>query len=578
MKKDDNFVFETNVSVDAYMTKMEATACLSRFGAKSLNRQKMAFKRRHVTVDEFLKLATNGYCFCNLFTYDPNRKYWIQAKDGRYSKVYPEYRVGSNKGGMKLSFKADEFFHGTQTVFVDIDYTNYSEVSDYLNDLTYQPTGVYMSFSDKQAKHGVVSRRFRLVYIFDKILDKAELEYVAHIINAQLEIDTKEPLDDDCGKRMSQYMNGVYGNPEVYSSYLIYSVNDFQYSMPLASLSASAPPQSTPVLPTQTKVSFDQRMLSDMQNLGYDDFMHIYSTKYVYRYRVEKQEWQDWILYQPTDDDYLQLWWYREKQMDGQHRRRKLFKNACLRRLMFPDMDADTMLFNLYIDAHRFFDNSDGVITITTLRRKVEKSFQMTDKDLQNYCSYEIQYWKANRPKFIVNPKAPVKRALLANIDKTIRWNELDKVYDPSKSVEENMAHLDVSRATVYRYCKERNIPTTPNKAPTTAMKRQEKKQHKEQQIEQFVMYYDPNATIRDNQSRMASVGLTLSNGTISNWANKYCSVSTDASCVPQYDYPPSSDICTYSNTSDIPDIDMPGPSSFDFGTVQFPDWWTGMQ
>lgn len=58
----------------------------------------------------------------------------------------------------------------------------------------------------------------------------------------------------------------------------------------------------------------------------------------------------------------------------------------------------------------------------------------------------------------------------------------------------------------------------------------------------------------------------------------KYCSVSTDASCVPQYDYPPSSDICTYSNTSDIPDINMPGPSSFDFGTVQFPDWWTGMQ
>lgn len=578
MKKDNRFVFETNVSIDAYMTKMEATASLSRFGAKSLNRQKMAFKRRHVTVDEFLQLATNGYCFCNLFTYDPNRKYWIQTKDGKYSNVYPEYRVGSNKGGMKLSFKADEFFHGTQTVFVDIDYTNYSEVSDYLNDLTYQPTGVYMSFSDKQVKHGVVSRRFRLVYIFDKILDKAELEYVAHIINAQLEIDTKEPLDDDCGKRMSQYMNGVYGNPEVYSSYLIYSVDDFRNSMPLTSLAASAPSQSSPVLPAQTKPSFDQRMVSDMQNLGYDDFMHVYSTKYVYRYRVEKQEWQDWILYQLTDDDYLQLWWYREKQMDGQHRRRKLFKNACLRRLMFPDMDADTMLFNLYIDAHRFFDNSDGVITITTLRRKVEKSFQMADKDLLDYCSNEIQHWKANRPMFIVNPKVPVKRALLANIDKTIRWNELDKVYDRFKSVKENMSHLDVSQATVYRYCKKMNIPTNPNKAPTNAMMRLEKKQHKKQQIEQFVMYYDPNATIRDNQNRMASLGLTLSIGTISNWANKYCSVSTDVGCVPQYDYSHSSDICTYSNTSDIPDIEMPDPSSFDFGKVQFPDWWTGMQ
>ena len=81
-------------------------------------------------------------------------------------QVYPVYRKGKNKGGMKLTFKSDIFFKGAQAIFVDIDNTRYRTIPEYINSLTYKPTCVYMSFSDNTEKHGVVSIRFRLVYVF----------------------------------------------------------------------------------------------------------------------------------------------------------------------------------------------------------------------------------------------------------------------------------------------------------------------------------------------------------------------------------------------------------------------------
>ena len=217
----ENFIFTSNISIDSYTSKNEATACLSQIGAKALGKAKIAFVKRQITVLEFLDLATTGHCFCNLFQYDPCKIYNIETSNRYFTQAYPEYIKGPNKGAMKLSFKSDEYFYGAQTIFVDIDYTQYADIPTYLSLLTYKPTCVYMSFSDKLLKQGRTSRRFRLVYVFDKILDKTEFLHIAQVINKQVEIDTQEPLDDDCGKRMSQYMNGVFNNPEVYYSNFI---------------------------------------------------------------------------------------------------------------------------------------------------------------------------------------------------------------------------------------------------------------------------------------------------------------------------------------------------------------------
>ena len=144
MKTDSNFVFRVNVSNDSYMTKSEASACLSLAGAKAVGKVKMAFREKSLTVDQFLQQALTGHAFCNLFDYDPNQKYWIETSSGKRFQSYPVYRVGNNKGCMKLNFKSDRFFRGSQTVFVDIDYTRFKTIPEYLDCLTLKPTCVYM--------------------------------------------------------------------------------------------------------------------------------------------------------------------------------------------------------------------------------------------------------------------------------------------------------------------------------------------------------------------------------------------------------------------------------------------------
>ena len=172
MYTDQNLIFSVNVRRDNYANKGEASACLSLVGAKAVGKVKMAFSETSLTVDQFLQRALTGHAFCNLFDYDPNKKYWIETSSGKRFQSYPVYRQGRNKGCMKLNFKSDRFFRGSQTVFVDIDYTRFKTIPEYLECLTLKPTCAYMSYSDKLDKDGIKSRRFRLVYVFNRELTK----------------------------------------------------------------------------------------------------------------------------------------------------------------------------------------------------------------------------------------------------------------------------------------------------------------------------------------------------------------------------------------------------------------------
>lgn len=516
MMQDSTFRFQTSISLEGYQKKSDATACLSKAGADAIGMNKMAFYPRSVTVDEFLQYATTGHAFCNIFAFDPNLKYWVTTSTGKHFQSYPVYRNGPNKGAMKLSFKSDQFFYGSQAVYVDVDYTRYTNVMDYLLTLTYPPTCVYMSYSDGADKGGVVSRRFRMVYVLDQIYGRDEFIRISTAITDQIVIDTAEPMEDDCGKRPSQYMNGVYGNNETYTSYYIYTAADFSQSY-----DPPSPPQSQGNAGDEDAVVFDEELLKEMGTQGYDEFMHYHSWQYPYVYRTERPgEWNG--TYQLTDEGYLQLWYYRERLVDGQNRRRKLFKNACLRRLMYPDIDANTLLFNMYVDFVRFMDNSDHVITLDTLVRKVKRAMAMTREQLLAYCDWEIKYWKENRPKFIVMPGMRTDRGFLSTIAKRIRWAELDRDYDRSKSAAENAENLDVSLTTVYRYCHENYIDTRPAAPLTYREQREMKRKAKASEIERFKEIYDRTLSLRKNRVLLEEAGLKMSLSKLQDWVEKY--------------------------------------------------------
>lgn len=444
--------FNISRSTDYYESKQQAIECLTGKGSKENNKLRMAFREESLTVDEFIKSAVSGYSFCNLFNYE-DKKYWVKSNN-YWSFTYPYYKRGKNKGALKIQFKKDDHFTGSQALFFDIDYTNAEDMYDYIDKLDYKPTCGYYSYSNMKMKGGVVSSRFRLVYIFDEILDRINFKRLYKNILNMIEKCTGEQFDDDCGSRCAQYMNGGFGGDYYVNDNNIYSVNDFDEYEVDKKVKEEEYKQEVFELPT-----LDYKMLKDMKTLDYKTFMHFYSQKYHYYYRTQYKGDNDYFM---TDDNYISLYYNRERITDGNHRRRKLYERACLRRLMNEDDNINEILFNLYIDSAKFIDNSDSVITIDVLVRAAQSAYKYTKETLAKKFEKQIKLSNDKKPKFVVSDKFINKKEMIGKIRTQIKDEQIGELYDESKSVKENYEDINkyfkVSLRRLYQFVKKNNL------------------------------------------------------------------------------------------------------------------------
>lgn len=494
-----NYKFKINVSAEAYTSKIEARACLTNEGAKSLGRSKMAFKEQWLTVDEFLEKATSGYCFCNIFEFDPDSKYQIENN----WKAYPVYRTGEYSGYMKLSFKRDEYFKESYVVFVDIDYTKFRKVESFVEKLTFKPTGVYMSYSDGVEKNGITSRRFHLAYVFDSPLGKEDFTKVSRILTKQIEEDTGEIIEDYCGTRLSQYMNGCYGNNKTIRTYAIYSPIDIlgvgdKFSIPLI------------LAKEEPKISFNEQVLFDYDNYSEEEFKKKPSwieclQNYSYIWRIAGPTWIN-DSYQLASPNYFRLFFYPKKVEDGDKRRRKLYERMCLRRVMKPDITSEELQFNTIMDVLKFFDNSDGVLDSEFIKKNITNCFKYSIEELTEYYSTEIEYLR----KIFFPKKGFIYKTKLHHT-REITWCILDEMFDRNLSIKENLEAINnfgfpISMRTLYDYVNSRGITNL----------------GKIKDEEELISLLDFNLSGDENYRRLKEKGYKVDNRKIHNILNKY--------------------------------------------------------
>lgn len=493
MRIDTNFIFEIGHSLDHYDSKDKAKIALSYKRIKEYNKgienpdeqlSKMAFVRESLSVTRFAEMATSGYTFCNLFSYDPNRQY---RSTGRWhTKFWPEYRKYKNKGGMKMQMKSDIYYEGCQCFFVDIDYTEFISVKDYIAALKLKPTVVYMSYSDNVYKidskqknnlkydpqRGVKSRRFRLCYVFNEIIyGKENFKTISSAINKMVEDSTHEVVQDDCGKSMSQYFNGSV-NKEVYVTGYVYEMADFNINT--HTYYNESPREGQQILDmlnhdiVKSMSNCCKRhhepsswLIIDMERLSYDEFMHYYRNKYRYIYRKDDGTWEDGC--QIVGEDFFKFYFHKNKLKDGEKRRRKLYERMCLRRLMFPDITADEVLFNAYEDLYRIIDNSKDSISIDCLARNVKSAFKLSIDEIRQRFSSNIKYLSSLKPKNgLIYDVRGAKTVSERNTKmREIRWRKYDRLYDADLSPRENAIRLGCKERTMRRFCKDRGIPTS---------------------------------------------------------------------------------------------------------------------
>lgn len=463
MEKRQDFKFVASISKMGYATKQDVINTLSRENRKKYGTESLRFKESSLTVDDIVDLIGDGYAFCATFDLNNGEMIWKKGDDGKRKCICPVLKDGY----MSMTVKRDEFFKGSQIVSIDIDDTQYTNVEDYIAQLTFIPTFAYTSYSDSPEK-----RKFRLCYVMSQPLNSIE-EYkeVANTIHYTAEQDTQEPISDKCGEKASQYFNGTNLNAgaELYKYYVVYDRSDFP---------TIEQEQVDEDLNAKVKCEFDKDTVKAMETQTYQKFMHRNSLKYQYFYQSEI-DWKDGEKWRAVDDSFVSLC-YRwrgtgeiEKYKDGEHRRRKLKTYACLRRIIKPTVTPTELLFNLYVDRERFFDNTDAAISIEVLKSKVNAAFSMSVDEIKQRYSVVLE---KNRRKIVLNPtfiknnqhlnKLGVGENLQAIVRKAVKevnYAAIDEYYNSELSVSENLKVLQdngvkIHLATLYRYCADRGI------------------------------------------------------------------------------------------------------------------------
>lgn len=454
METRQDFKFVASISKCGYATKQDVINTLGRENRKKYGTESLRFAERKVTVDEIVDLIGDGYAFCATFELNNGELMWKKQEDGKRKCICPVLKDGY----MSMTVKRDEFFKGSQIVSIDIDDTQYNNVEDYIEQLTFIPTFAYTSYSDSPTK-----RKFRLCYVMSQPLNSIE-EYkeVANTIHYTAEQDTQEPISDKCGEKASQYFNGtnLKAGAELYKYYVVYDRADFP---------TIEQEQVDEDLNAKVKCEFDKDTVKAMETQSYQKFMHRNSLKYQYFYQSEI-DWKDGEKWRAVDDSFVSLC-YRwrgtgeiEKYKDGEHRRRKLKTYACLRRLIKPTVTPTELLFNLYVDRERFFDNSDAALTIEVLKSKVNAAFSMSVEEIKQRYSVVLE---KNRRKIVLNMGYLCKldniHTIINEAKKEVNYAAIDEFYNSELSVSENLKVLQdngvsVSRRTIYRYCADRGI------------------------------------------------------------------------------------------------------------------------
>lgn len=553
MYLDKHFIFPVSISKYAYETKEQITAAIAGGEeGKQLRKyaglaEKISFHQDSVTPEKLLNYALDGYTFCALFAnFKPNTE--------TITYVKPD-------GCFTMSGKADEYFEGSYFVGVDIDETSYDDAEQLVQRLTYHPTFWYTSLSNQQTDpetgtyKGV---RMRLIYVFDtRIEDKYFFRYCSYSVHAQAERDLDETIKDKCGLKCAQYFNGTNRNlPGIKLGYevsgIIYSLSDFGikstdyldflykecYYKHLTQKQRTDIKERICLISSQVdiignnnntyniglgkfqtvgviKIRFSEAMLIDNVSMSWDDFYKRYIHQYRYVYRTEKHDWKlfgDSILYQECDLGYLELPWIPKTLTDGHHRRSTLFHRAWLRRVICPGISPDELLFNLLIDRERFFDNTDKVLSNKLLMTKIRECFESSVNVLmERYRDIFNSVLERSSKKKIILHYSSRGRINANRLGKELRWQLLDRMYDTSLTVSENLMilndeNIEIGRSTIYRYLHDRCV---------------EKKNSRDVKFERFCLLHQDGLSLRQERELLKTHGLELGLQTISTYRNR---------------------------------------------------------
>ena len=426
MINSSNFTFEVSYSVSSYDVKPSSDQI-----------KFMHFEMSKTNVDEFSNKISSGYAYCAVYNFDD----------------------------FGMSQKKDSNFAYTQVISVDVDKTTIS-LNEALKRLKTTPTVAYNTFSN--GHNDLYCYRF--VYVFQEPIEsikQAKLYTLClnEIVSEELNIKT-----DANACKVSQYFNGTNDN-NVFVSDCIYELDDFN----IDDINGQSNTYKEEHHNIGLNVQFekDTTLIKDFWRLNLTDFLNKYDSLIpnIQNTKLDIPSEDEPFIDIPSDYREIKRYWYLltddkghkldyiRKIKDGEGRRKKLFINGIIRRLINPSITFENMLHNIVWEFVTYMINDGNKITKAILFSIVQ---DIMKTDMTRYS----ELGKTSR-KWMVNPyfalKYNMSKREVINKFKHNKKQYIGEYYDASLTDEQNINvmkryGLEISTKTLQRWRKENNI------------------------------------------------------------------------------------------------------------------------
>ena len=422
----NDYTFALNVSKQQFDTKPTSELV-----------PKIVFKPQQLTIDSLLQCVVEGRALCYSFT--------TKRQDGIIT----------------MSDKTEANFRFTYTVIYDFDKMNVS-MTDYIETLLYKPSCAYSTYSN--GKKGLYS--FRLVYVFDKPIigiSAFNTQYQAIAYANGFIQETKGHGGWD-KRNVSQFYYGTISQASKYISNIVYTVDDFEqcpnYSIESTTVSIAKAPDSSNFVTTIASGStrFDPRFLNDYRNLPDKTFYNKYRDIFEPNYELSTETpllMDDSELFFLYPEDYYCIYRKRKgkytlKWQTGDDRKDKLFVAAMIMHHNHPSMSIENLLFNLCIEMHWYYDNSDKKVRKQDLIDAAVKAFKMPFKmKPSKHGSFRL-----NKPYWVEQGKSANEAKMIVRRYRKAR--EVEQYYNPELSLADNYRLLKEKEVKISRRTLER--------------------------------------------------------------------------------------------------------------------------
>lgn len=402
----------------------------------------LAFTVTTLSVHELLSKLAQGYCIAHVFGH-----------------------------GNTFTMKEKNNANFTSASFVSVDVDDSSvDMYTYIQGLIHKPSIAYTTFSNQVEGKGY---RFRLIYVLSDKVTTVErykdcYEYFTNGLN----------LKDNCMQSVAQFIIGTSQNAETYTSDEVYSVEDIPTLRHSNSIIKEMRHSNSII---KEAVKIDEAFLADFYTMKYSDFLMKYKEVYPFFTSTPLPTVSEDVPYILLPSDYIEIkrYWCVDKVIndngevertyynrvrrlkDGQGRRKKLYINAILRRMMVEDITVEYLITMLANELYYYVNNSVDKITkqdIVTIASNAIRA------DLKEFNSLRVQ----KHSTFVVNPsycfKYGCNKKSASNIaKKMILRDMIGELYDCSKTDKENLKVMEengvkVSRMSLYRFKQEQGL------------------------------------------------------------------------------------------------------------------------